>query len=102
MSENISHFLPKGKSQSKAQLVPEAKPPAEPLKHKHKLGGPKIALRGGGVGVARAPSEGGGGGLVGKMGFRAGTLCYVVLAVLVQILPATKSVVGWHDTPADG
>ena len=38
---------------------------------------------GGGGGGGRACSEGGGGG-VGKMGFRAGTLCYVVLAVLVQ------------------
>ena len=56
-------------------------------------GGPKIALWGGGGGVARAPSEGGGG--VGKMGLRAGTLCY---AVLVQTLPATKSVVGKHDS----
>ena len=53
---------------------------------------------GGGTGALRRW----GGGWVGKMGFRAGTLCYVVLAVLVQILPATKSVVGWHDTPADG
>ena len=54
---------------------------------------------GGGGGGTGALRKWGG---VGKMGFRAGTLCYVVLAVLVQILPVTKSVVGWHDTPADG
>ena len=54
---------------------------------------------GGGGGGTGALRRWGGGG---KMGFRAGTLCYVVLAALVQILPATKSVVGWHDTPADG
>ena len=42
---------------------------------------------GGGGWHGRAQEVGGG---VGKLGFRAGTLCYVVLALLVQILPATK------------
>ena len=59
----------------------------------------KLLCRGGGGTGALRRWVGGG---VGKMGFRAETRCYVVLPVLMQNLPATKSVLGWHDTPADG
>ena len=46
----------------------------------------------------------GGGGWSGKTGFRAGplVLCLFWQVWQVQILPATMSAVGWHDTPADG
>ena len=61
------------------------------------LGRPENCFLGGGGGGTGALGRWWGG--FGKMGFCRGTLCYVAL---VQILAATKSVVGWHDTPNDG